>query len=89
MNIDLIPQLLAWVFNPYACWVAVVWSLIGSYFNATMRIKLSYIIWLPSNIYLVIYNIRIGQSAQGVLFSFYLFFNLIGLKNTFGSKGSR
>jgi len=86
MNTDSFSSLAGWIFNPCACWIFVLLSLAGSYCNATLRLKSSYVIWLPSNIYLMIYNIRIGESAQGLLFTAYLFFNLIGLRNTFRGK---
>jgi hypothetical protein len=62
----------------------IVLSLVGSFYNATLRIRLSYVIYLVSNVYFCIHNIAIGERAQTVLFGTYTLTALIGLYNTRG-----
>ncbi len=52
-----------------------------------MRIKLSYVFWLISNVYLSIHNFYIKEYSQSLLFSAYLVTSLIGLKNSFKAGG--
>jgi hypothetical protein len=67
--------------------VFVVIALIGSILNAMMRIKLSYVFWLVSNVFLVAHNLRIGEHSQAFLFGAYLITSIIGLKNSIGDNG--
>jgi hypothetical protein len=87
MNINTIHSCAAWLFNPYICWIMVFSALLGAYYNATLRFKLSYVIWVTSNLYLMIHNFRIHESAQATMYVVYLVINIIGLKNTIGNKG--
>ncbi|UPA28637.1 MAG: hypothetical protein LW808_001020 [Verrucomicrobiota bacterium] len=71
---------------------AVIWTftaiaLLGSYFNATTRFKLSYVLWLGSNFFFVWHNFRIGEVQQCVLYLVYLYTAILGLKNTYHQKG--
>ncbi|MDR1255380.1 MAG: hypothetical protein LBJ94_00405 [Puniceicoccales bacterium] len=63
-------------------WIFVVVSLIGSVYNAMMYIKLSYALWLGSNIFLLAHNIRIREYSQAFLFGAYLIISIVGLKNS-------
>ncbi len=65
----------------------VIIALFGSICNAVMRIKLSYVFWFVSNIYLSIHNFYIHEYAQAFLFSAYLITSIIGLKNSFRNGG--
>jgi hypothetical protein len=58
-------------------------ALVGSFFNATLRMKLSYVLWLISNTYLCVHNFAIGEHAQSFLFGAYLITTFIGLRNTY------
>ncbi|MDR0679780.1 MAG: hypothetical protein LBF42_01970 [Puniceicoccales bacterium] len=64
----------------------VMISLIGSVFNAMMYIKLSYTLWLFANVFLTLYNFRIGEYAQTFLFAAYLIIGIFGLKNSMHDK---
>jgi hypothetical protein len=61
-------------------------AIAGSFYNATLRIKLSYAMWLASNTFLCAYNLFIGEYAQGLLFGVNLITTLVGIKNTYGDK---
>lgn len=67
--------------------IFVVVALIGSFCNATMRIKLSYLFWFISNIYLSLHNFYIEEYSQAFMFSAYLLMSIIGLKNCFKHGG--
>jgi hypothetical protein len=68
-------------------WFFTVMALLGSYFNATMRWKLSYMIWFWSNFYFVWHNFAIGEKQQGTLFVFYLITAVLGIRSTIHQKG--
>ncbi|MDR3317440.1 MAG: hypothetical protein LBS71_01390 [Puniceicoccales bacterium] len=72
-------QISLWVFT----WIALV----GSYYNATMRCKLSYILWFVSNFFFLGHNFRIGEIQQGVLYTVLLITSVVGIKNTIHQKG--
>jgi hypothetical protein len=63
-------------------WVSVGIALFGSYLNATLRLKLCYILWLFSNGFLLIHNINIKEYAQATMYVVYCIITLIGIKNT-------
>lgn len=65
----------------------VIIALIGSILNSMMRIKLSYVFWLVSNVYLSVHNFCIKEYAQAFLFSAYLITSIVGLRNSFKSGG--
>jgi ABC-type glycerol-3-phosphate transport system permease component len=67
--------------------VVVFSALLGAYYNATLRFKLSYVIWVMSNLYLMVRNFRINENAQATMYVVYLIINIIGLRNTIGHKG--
>lgn len=87
MDTNLLHLSMCWLFNPYVCWIAVFSALLGAYYNATLRFKLSYVIWVASNCYLMIHNFQIHESAQATMYIVYLVINIIGLKNTIGDQG--
>lgn len=60
----------------------VIISLIGSVYNSLMYIKLSYAIWLASNVFLLAHNFRIGEYSQAFMYSIYLVTSVIGLRNS-------
>ncbi len=62
-------------------------ALVGSICNSMMRIKLSYVFWLVSNVYLLVHNFLIHEYSQGFLFSAYLITSIVGLRNAFKSGG--
>lgn len=68
-------------------WFFTIVALLGSYFNATMRCKLSYVLWLGSNVFFLWHNFRVGEVQQGVLFAFYLYTAILGIKNTYHQEG--
>jgi len=68
-------------------WAFTIVALAGSYFNATMRVKLSYALWFTSNFFFLWHNFQVHELQQGVLFAFYLFTSIVGLKNTYKQKG--
>ena len=76
---EMLPMLTTWFFMFVA--------LAGAYFNATMRCKLSYVIWLLSNGFFVWHNFVIEEYAQCVMFGFYLIIAIIGVKNTIHQSG--
>ncbi|MDR3144296.1 MAG: hypothetical protein LBT64_02220 [Puniceicoccales bacterium] len=57
-------------------------SLVGSLCNATLRIKLSYVLWLISNVFLCAHNIYIGEHSQAFMFAVNLMISIVGIKNT-------
>ncbi|MDR1891347.1 MAG: hypothetical protein LBQ23_04235 [Puniceicoccales bacterium] len=61
-------------------------ALLGSFYNATLRMKLSYVLWLISNIYLCVHNFTIKEYSQAFLFGAYLITTFIGIKNTYKDK---
>ncbi|MDR2200763.1 MAG: hypothetical protein LBN94_01455 [Puniceicoccales bacterium] len=63
-------------------WIVMVIALMGSYFNATMRMRLSYLLWLLTNTVLVWHNFCIGERQQCVLYAVYLYTAILGLRNT-------
>jgi hypothetical protein len=65
----------------------VVIALLGSICNAMMRIKLSYVFWLVSNIFLACYNFKIKEYSQAFMFGAYLIIAMIGLRNSIGDRG--
>jgi hypothetical protein len=67
-------------------WIFVAMALAGSFYNATLRVKLSYVLWLISNVYLCAYNASIGQYSQAFMFGAYLVTTFIGIKNTYKDK---
>jgi hypothetical protein len=67
--------------------VFVIIALLGSICNATMRVKLSYVLWLVSNVFLACYNFCIREYSQAFLFGAYLITSMIGLKNSIGDEG--
>ncbi|MDR0351247.1 MAG: hypothetical protein LBH49_01175 [Puniceicoccales bacterium] len=68
-------------------WISVVISLIGAYLNATLRLKLCYLLWLFSNGFLFIRNINIKEYAQATMYAVYLVITFIGIKNTIKNPG--
>lgn len=64
----------------------VIISLIGSMCNAIMLIKLSYALWLVSNIFLLAHNFHIGEHSQAFMYVVYLITGIIGLRNSIGDK---
>jgi hypothetical protein len=68
-------------------WIVMIVALLGSYYNATMRLKLSYVLWLLTNGVLVWHNFRIGECQQCILYAVYLYTAIIGIKNTIHQKG--
>jgi hypothetical protein len=62
-------------------------ALMGSYYNATMRLKLSYALWLLTNAVLVWHNFHIGERQQCILYAVYLYTAIVGIKNTQRHKG--
>ncbi|MDR1366819.1 MAG: hypothetical protein LBJ13_02855 [Puniceicoccales bacterium] len=68
-------------------WVVMVIALLGSYYNATMRLKLSYVLWLFTNVVLVWHNFCIGEHQQCILYAVYLYTAIIGIRNTIYQKG--
>ena len=66
--------------------VFVVIALLGSFYNATLRMKLSYMLWLVSNGYLCVHNFIIKEYSQSVLFGAYLITTAIGIKNTYKDR---
>jgi hypothetical protein len=58
-------------------------ALLGSFCNATLRMKLSYVLWLVSNVYLCVHNSIIGEYSQAFLFGAYLVTTFIGIRNTY------
>jgi hypothetical protein len=68
-------------------WIVMVVALWGSYFNATMRLKLSYVLWLLTNGVLVWHNFCIGERQQCILYAVYLYTAVIGIRNTIHQKG--
>ena len=61
-------------------------ALLGSFYNATLRMKLSYVLWMISNIYLCVHNFCIKEYSQAFLFGAYLITSAIGMKNTWHDK---
>lgn len=68
-------------------WIFVAVSVVGSYYNSTLRLKLSYTLWFLSNMYFVAHNFLIGEYAQAFLFVMNFVLSCIGLKNYFRSQG--
>ncbi|MDR2735581.1 MAG: hypothetical protein LBB20_01935 [Puniceicoccales bacterium] len=68
-------------------WISVIISLWGSYLNATLRLKLCYVLWLFSNIFLLIHNALIKEYAQATMYTIYLMITFIGIKNTIKDEG--
>ena len=68
-------------------WLFTGIALLGSYFNATMRVKLSYFLWFVSNFFFLWHNFHVGELQQGILFAFYLFTSIVGIKNTYKQEG--
>jgi nicotinamide riboside transporter PnuC len=62
----------------------VVIALIGSVSNSMMRIKLSYVLWIVSNVFFVIHNFRIGEHSQAFMYAIYLVTGVTGLRNSIG-----
>lgn len=73
--------------NVIVTWIMTFFALLGAYYNATMRCKLSYAIWLLTNGYFVWHNYVISEYPQCVMFSFYLIIAIIGIKNTIKQPG--
>jgi hypothetical protein len=71
--------------TPTSLFIAI--ALLGSFYNATFRMKLSYTLWLISNVYLCIHNFTIGEYSQAFLFGAYLITTLVGIKNTYKDNG--
>ncbi|MDR0693505.1 MAG: hypothetical protein LBF49_02975 [Puniceicoccales bacterium] len=61
-------------------------ALMGSFYNATLRMKLSYTLWLISNVYLCIHNFIIKEYSQAFLFGAYLITTFVGIKNSYKDK---
>jgi hypothetical protein len=72
-------QILLWGFTAIA--------LMGSYYNATMRCKLSYALWFLSNFFFSWHNFCIGEIQQCVLYIFLLLTSIVGFRNTMRQKG--
>ncbi|MDR1303111.1 MAG: hypothetical protein LBJ81_00640 [Puniceicoccales bacterium] len=68
-------------------WIVMVVALLGSYYNATMRLKLSYVLWLMTNAVLVWHNFCIGERQQCILYAVYLYTAALGIRNTIHQKG--
>jgi multisubunit Na+/H+ antiporter MnhB subunit len=68
-------------------WIFMGIALVGSYYNATMRCKLSYILWLFSNLFFVWHNLSIGEIQQGLMYGVYFILAIIGMKNSIHQKG--
>jgi hypothetical protein len=68
-------------------WVVMAVALLGSYYNATMRLKLSYVLWLLTNGVLVWHNFCIGERQQCILYAVYSYTAILGVRNTFHQKG--
>jgi hypothetical protein len=64
--------------------VFVIIALTGSVCNSMMRIKLSYMLWLVSNMFFVVYNFHIGERSQAFMYSVYIITGIVGLKNSIG-----
>jgi hypothetical protein len=67
-------------------WVFMIIALAGAYYNATMRCKLSYILWLFTNSFFVWHNFSIGEIQQGLMYGVYFFLAIVGTKNTIHQK---
>ena len=61
-------------------------ALLGSFYNATLRMKLSYVLWMISNVYLCTHNLLIKEYSQAFLLGAYLITSMIGMKNTWHDK---
>ncbi|MDR2807240.1 MAG: hypothetical protein LBB11_03740 [Puniceicoccales bacterium] len=68
-------------------WSCATLALVGSYYNATARYKLSYVLWLIIDLFFIWHNYRIGEKQQCALYVFYFIIAIIGLKNTIHHKG--
>ncbi|MDR1433524.1 MAG: hypothetical protein LBI61_04310 [Puniceicoccales bacterium] len=66
--------------------ISVGISLVGSFYNATLRLKLSYVLWLISNVCLCAHNFAIGEYAQAFMFGALLIMTFIGLRSTIRDK---
>lgn len=66
--------------------IFVAIALLGSFYNATLRMKLSYVLWMGSNVCLCIHNFLIKEYSQAFLFGAYLITSIIGIKNTWYDK---
>ncbi|MDR2436383.1 MAG: hypothetical protein LBD33_03705 [Puniceicoccales bacterium] len=62
----------------------VIIALIGSVSNCMMRIKLSYVLYVVSNVFFVIHNFRIGERSQAFMYVVYFVTGVIGLRNSIG-----
>jgi hypothetical protein len=68
-------------------WIVMVVALLGAYYNATMRLKLSYMIWLVTDAALVWHNFCIGEWQQCILYVVYFCTVVLGIRNTIHQKG--
>lgn len=62
------------------CWVCTVFAIIGAILNAKRK-KACFIIWINTNLFLVVHNVMIQEYAQASLWGVYVGIAIYGLIN--------